>query len=99
MLDHEQRSLLADLVDQCDRAFGLRTAHAGGRLIEQQDVGVSGDGESDLQRALFGIGEQPGRHAPPVEKIDFCEYFLGALLRVGEPLYIAPERIAVAHRP
>ena len=53
--------------DQRHRAVGLAVAHAGGRFVEQDDLGAAGDGDADLQRALLGIGQQAGLQIAPVE--------------------------------
>ena len=51
-------------------------AHAGGRLVEQDDVGAAGDGDADLERALLGIGEQPaGTSRREVRHVDEFEDF------------------------
>jgi len=52
--------------NQRHRAVGLGAAHAGGRLIEQDDVGAARDRDGDLEaRALFRrrSGCRPARHA------------------------------------
>ncbi len=46
--------------DQLDRVFGFGAAHAGGRLVEQDDPGVAGDGDPDLERTLLRVGEDTG---------------------------------------
>jgi hypothetical protein len=60
MFDHDQGAALADLADQRHRARGLGSAHAGARLVEQDDASVAGDGNADFERALFRISEHAG---------------------------------------
>jgi hypothetical protein len=60
VLHRQQRAAHRHLLDERDEVRGLGLAHAGGRLVEQDDAGAAGDGHADLQRALLGVGEVHG---------------------------------------
>src|SRR6185437_12050891 len=62
VLDHEQRLAGAHLPDELDRLGALRAAHAGGRLVEQDDGCAPGDRHADLERALLRVGKRARRH-------------------------------------
>src|SRR3954470_2313529 len=61
VLDEEHRHALADLLDQGDHRLRFLRAHAGHRLIEQDELRVGGEGEPDLERALLAVGEVRAR--------------------------------------
>ena len=57
MLDDHERAALGETADQRDRAFGLRAAHAGGRFVQHDHAGATGDGDADFQLPLLGVGQ------------------------------------------
>ena len=99
VLDDHERASLADAPDQIDGTIGLVPAHAGGRFIEQDHIGAAGDGDGDLKRPLFGIGEDARRHLASLEQIEVGEDPLGACVDVVQPIEAAPEGIALTCRP
>ena len=73
MLDHQQRLPSVTPADERDHVRGLRARHAGGRLVEQDDVGAGGQRHADFERALLGIGEVAGELSAPRVQADACE--------------------------
>ena len=61
MLDDHQRSALADAADERDGNHCFSPAHASRRLIEQDHVGATGNGDAYFERALFGIRQKSSR--------------------------------------
>jgi hypothetical protein len=80
-------------------AWSDSTAHARRGFVEQDDLGAAGDGDADFQRALLGIGQQPGLRLAPMLHADQFQHLLGALARVAQRRQAMPERILVAQRP
>ena len=68
------------LADQRHGVVGLAVVHAGGRLVEQDDVGAAGDRNADLERPLLGVGQQAGRHVAPVPEFEPFEQPVGCRL-------------------
>src|SRR5438105_9580909 len=60
VLHHHQRLALGDPADERHCLRGLGVAHAGGRLVEQDHLRSTGDGDPDLQGTLLGIREHGG---------------------------------------
>ena len=87
------------LADQLHRALGLRAAHAGGRLVEQDHLGAAGHRHADLQRALLGVRQRAGRHVGPCRQADLLDHLVGALIDPAQPREAAPERVSVAAGP
>ena len=59
VLDEDQRDLLAlpQVVDALDHPPALVGAHAGGRLVEQQDLGIEHQRERDIEQLLVAVRE------------------------------------------
>ena len=66
VLDHQHREvvLVPGLPDKIGELLGLLGIHTGGRLVQQQQLGVGGQGPGDLQPALQSVG-QAARHLVP----------------------------------
>ena len=99
VLDDQQRAALGQAADQRDRALGFGVAHAGGRLVQQDDTGAAGDGDADLQRPLLGIGQKPRGDVAPGGEVDVVENLRGAVAHLRQAVDVLPERIAMAGRP
>ena len=85
VLHHHQRLALGHAADQRDGVFGFAVAHARGRFIEQDDAGAARDGHADLQRALFGVGQQARRHIAPCSQVQILQQPLGRLVQRALP--------------
>mmetsp|Transcript_54949 Transcript_54949/g.134445 ORF Transcript_54949/g.134445 Transcript_54949/m.134445 type:complete len:227 (-) Transcript_54949:147-827(-) len=99
MLHGQQGLADGHVADQLDEAFGFALAHAGGGLVEQDQVGTAGDRDADFQRTPLGIGEVHRQHVAALVELDHFEDLLGAvvgIVQVGQEL---PEGIAVAQAP
>ncbi len=70
MFDDKEGAAFGQAADQFNRAFGFGMAHTGGWFVEQDDIGTAGDGDADLQRTLFGIGEEASRNVTPCDQVD-----------------------------
>ena len=64
MLDdeHGQVEAVADLADEVHQGKRLLRIHAGGGLVEQQQLGIGRKGAGDLQLALLAVGQVDGDH-------------------------------------
>ena len=69
-----------DLLDEGDGAVDVLEAHAGGRLVEQQQLGVEGQREGELEGPLLPVGEGAGGGAGPVGEADLVEQLHGAVV-------------------
>jgi hypothetical protein len=78
---------------------GLAPAHARGRLVQQDGVGAARDGDPDLQRALLGVGEEPGGEIAPRLEVDVGEEALGRVVQRPLASQQLPERVPIAARP
>lgn len=77
----------------------LRSAHARRRLVEQDYLGTARDGDADLQRTLFRVGQQSGLGMAAMGHAHQLQHLLGPLARIAQCRQPVPERIAVAQRP
>ena len=50
---------LRDALDQRDGLARLARRHAGGRLVEQQEVGIAGERDAELELLLVAVGQLP----------------------------------------
>ena len=85
--------------DQRHGVLGLAVAHAGGRLVEQDDLGAAGDGDADLERPLLGIGQQAGRQVAPRRAASAARAAVRPPRSAPSAAQQVPERVAVALRP
>ena len=59
MLDGQDRHAVGiELLDDLARGVGLLRRHAGGRLVEQQKLGLQADRHADLQPLLEAVAEE-----------------------------------------
>jgi hypothetical protein len=73
VLDHQHRAALRRLADELGDAADVLAAHAGGRLVEQQNLRIERQRRGDLQRALAAIGQIAGAHPGPFREAEFGE--------------------------
>jgi hypothetical protein len=55
-----QRPLIGDAPDQLHRPGGLLGGHAGGRLVEQEQLGLHGERDGELEGTLVPVGQVAG---------------------------------------
>ena len=61
VLDEDHRHApRQDGVDEVDEGLGFLGVHAGGRLVEEQELGTGGQGPGDFQPALVAVGQARG---------------------------------------
>ena len=61
VLDEDDgHAFVADLTDERHQGGGLLGVHAGGRLVEEQQLGLGGQRPGDLQPSLRSIGQALG---------------------------------------
>ncbi|MNR20679.1 hypothetical protein D3C85_1375340 [compost metagenome] len=80
MLDHQHRAPLRSLADQCDNAVDILMAHALGRLVQQHDLRLQGQGGGQLQGAFTAIGQFGGLAPGEVLQVHGFEQLHGALV-------------------
>src|SRR5262249_12097011 len=68
-------ALVPDRADELFGGPGLLRVHAGGRLVEEQQAGVAGEGAGDFELALFAVGEVAGEVFGLVVEADEGEQF------------------------
>ena len=94
-----ERLALGDLPDQRHRAVGLAVVHAGGRLIEQNDLGTACDSHADFQRALLGVAERARGHVAPLGQPQPLQPLFRRTIERPLRAEQVPERIAIPERP
>ena len=60
VLDQQHRMLARQALEQGGHALRFLRAHAGQRLVEQQDLGVAGERHGDLELALLAVRQRAG---------------------------------------
>ena len=66
VLDEQDRySPVADALDELHELAALLWVHPGGRLVEQQQVWLSGERSGDLEPSLVAVGERAGDLVAP----------------------------------
>ena len=58
---HGQLEVVSDLPDKGGELIGLLGGHAGRGLVQQEELGVGGQGPGDLQPALLAVGQGGGQ--------------------------------------
>src|SRR6478735_9743240 len=81
-------------LDERDGAVDVLDPHAGGRLVEQEQLGVEGEGDGELEGALLAVGERGRRGTGAVGEPDLVEQVHGAVAEGGHPLDRAPPLLA-----
>src|SRR5262249_45485771 len=99
MLYDHQCSSLSEAANERNCPFRFRMTHARGRLIEEDDVGAARDSNTNLQRALFGIRQQPGRHVAACSEADIREYLRRSIADLLQIVDVLPERVMMAVGP
>ena len=77
VLDDQDGEILGDAPHQLHRVVRLRGAHAGGRLVEAQQLRLGGERDADLQVALLAVREIGGQLVGLVEQADGLQHRLG----------------------
>jgi len=77
---------------------------AGGRLVQQDDLGAARPMViADLQRALLGIGQQPGQKIAPVGQFQPLQQLIGGfvqrLLPAKQVSRTSSDSLATTNRP
>ena len=91
VLDQQHRdAAVADLADQLHQVDRLARVHPGGRLVEQQQLRLGGEGPGDLEPPLVAVGEVLGQlvRACPVrptksQQLDRLRLGVGLLARAA----------------
>ena len=75
----QDRGAARGQVAQQDAQVGARTrVHAGGRLVQEQDLGGVDEGAGQAQALLLTAGEDPGRRARHLVEVDQGEHLKGS---------------------
>ena len=81
VLDDDHRLLRGDLLEQLGGRLGLGVGHAGGGLVDEQQLRLLREQHADLQPLLLAVAEVGGLGVAPVGKADDAEQFLDARRR------------------
>ena len=74
MLDEDHREpAVADLADEVDERLLLGGVEAGGRLVEEEDLGLGGQRPGDLEPSLVAVGQVAGGRLGAVGDADELE--------------------------
>src|SRR6266545_4264611 len=79
--EQDRLAEVAQALHQLPRAAPGRGIEAGGRLVEEEQVGVADDAEGEVQAALLAAGQRPGPRRPLVAETDHVDH-LGGVARV-----------------
>ncbi len=69
MVDDDHGAAARDRLEQAHGLHALARAHAGERLVEQQQAGRAGEREADLQAALLAVGELRDRRVAALREV------------------------------
>ena len=94
VVDEHDGAPARDPLDQRDGAVDVLDAHAGGRLVEQQQPRVQRQRQGQLQGPLLPVRERAGEHPGPVGQADLVEQVHGAWAELAHLLLGAPEPVA-----
>ena len=79
-------ALVAQLLDERGEVRGLLRVHAGGRLVEQQQLRLGGERARDLEPALVAVRAGSSRSRPPcARRPGVLEQLERALARLAPP--------------
>ena len=84
VLDDQDGQILGDAAHQLHGVVGLGGAHAGGRLVEAQQLRLGGERDADLEIALLAVREIGGKLVGLVEQADRLQHGLGLVDDVGD---------------
>ena len=74
VLDEQHRDVLRQVVDRGEQLGALVARHAGGRLVEQQHLGLGRERERDFEQPLLAVGELAGlrgsRRRPSMQRVE-----------------------------
>ena len=76
-------SSVAQLADEVGQLAGLLGVHAGGRLVEQQQLRLGGQGAGDLEAALVAVRQVAGERLRAPVEADELEQLHGLVVRLG----------------
>src|SRR5512143_1352961 len=91
VLDHQHRPVRGDALDQRGDPLDVLVRHAGGRLVEQQHLGLERERGRDLQRALAAVGKLARRRLRERTEADRLDQLERALVMARERALGAPE--------
>ena len=86
--DDDREPAVPDLEDQLHRLLGLLRVHPRGRLVEEEELRVRGEGSGDLEPSLVAVGHVAGEELGRLAQPDVVEQLLGPLAGL---LLLAPE--------
>ena len=84
VLDDQDGEILGDPPHQLHGVVRLGRAHAGGRLVETEQLRLGRERDADLEIALLAVGEIGGELARLVEQPDRVERGFRLVVDVGE---------------
>ncbi len=85
---------VAHLADELHQLDGLGRVHARRRLVEQQELGLGGEGARDLEPPLMSVRQVAGEVVAVVVELDELEQLVRALARLAP---LAPEQRRAQH--
>jgi hypothetical protein len=86
VLDQQHAALALEALQEADQALRFLDAHAGHRLVKQQQSRIAGQRHGDLELALLTVAEVGGRRVGARGKADFLE---AAARGAAQPLVAA----------
>ena len=98
VLDDQDRQVLGDAAHQLHRVVGLGRAHAGGRLVEAQELRLGGERDADLEIALLAVREIGGELVGLAAQADRLQHGFGLLDDVAIGAVVAQHAPAVPAR-
>ena len=72
-----QAALVSDALQQSNGTVCLGCRHAGGGLVEQQDLRITGKRNAQFDLLLVAVGQSSGNGPRLIEKLDRTEQRLG----------------------
>ena len=102
VLDHDDRDvqLVADVEDVAGGVLGLLEVHAGHRLVEQQQLGLHGEGPAQLDALLHAVGQQAdGQRAPLLELEEVDDLLDDAAVRRAPGVRARPSHGKAGRKP
>src|SRR3546814_625396 len=96
VLDHEDRALPSDAGDERGDALDVLLRHAGGRLVEQQQLRLQRQRGGDLQRPFTPVRQFARLDIGKGREADVAEILHGLLVEAPQHRFGAPEVEALA---
>ena len=95
MLDHQHGALARDAADQHGGAADVLATHAGGGLVQQQQLRLERERGRKLERAALSVRELAGLALALIGEADILKQRVGARIERLEHGSAAPEREAI----